>query len=213
MSSISGADWIVATARDTHVLIWEIFTGSVHRDIRFKEQIEAVAIDEENGGVWIVSETHTYYYSINGELMAKTLIHETVTAIAALQLHPADRDRTAILGCENGHIYVISPRPDQGTVDFKRLPSMHEAAVNRLVLHPTLREFVSIDEDGVEYVWNAIGLDAPNQKAKIFSHCACCENPAQIICTRCNRAMCPRCISEQRFGIVCSHCVALASIL
>ena len=105
------------------------------------------------------------------------LMNEKTTSIAPLQLHPADRDRTCIIGCENGRIYVVSPRVDEGTIDFKRLPSQHSCAVNRIALHPSLCEFVSIDVEGNAFVWNAVGLSAPPLKCSVFAHCATCFDP------------------------------------
>ena len=211
-SAISGVDWIVATAHDDHVVIWEVFTGSVHRDIHFDESIENIAIDEENGGIYVLTTTYAYYYSINGYEMAKTELSEHTTAICPLQLHPADRDRTCIIGCESGHIFVVSPRVDEGTIDIKRLPSQHKSAINRIVLHPSLCEFASIDIDGNAFVWNAVYLGAPPLKPSVFKHCATCFEKPIFRCNRCNRTYCQKCMSEQTKG-VCSHCEALSGII
>ncbi|EAY13190.1 hypothetical protein TVAG_097580 [Trichomonas vaginalis G3] len=207
-SCISGVDWIVATATENHIFIWEIFSASIHCDLEFNEKIEGLGIDEENGGMYVATEHQCFYYSINGVLMCKVPFEEHVTVLCPLQLHPADRDRTCIVGCQSGHIYLLSPRADEMRIDTKKLPSEHKSAVDRIVFHPSLCEFVSIDKNKTAFVWNAVNLGAHPQEASIFTHCATCDGPALVKCSRCNRFYCNRCMCENTRQM-CNMCVTL----
>lgn len=207
-SCISGVDWIVATATENHVFIWEIFSASIHCDMTFNEKIEGIGIDEENGGIYVATEHQCFYYSINGVLMCKVPFEEHVTVLCPLQLHPADRDRTCIVGCQSGHVYLLSPRADEMRIDTKKLPSEHTAPVDRIVFHPSLCEFVSIDKDKVAFVWNAVNLGGPAQESSIFYHCATCEGQATQRCSRCNRFYCNRCMCENAKQM-CTLCASL----
>jgi len=212
LSVISGIDWIVATARKDHVLLWDLFSSSVHRDLLFNENIEAVAMDEENSSLWIVTATVAYYFSINGELLAKTSMPQHVTSLFSIPLPPTDRSRVAIIGCSNGQLFLVSPRIELCTIEIKQLPSEHHYAVNRLVCHPSLKQFLSIDKEGISYVWNAIGLTSISQKPKLYIHCSSCSMEAKEKCSLCNRAFCSHCMSQVQKK-TCSHCLALSLYL
>lgn len=206
-SVISGCDWICATACVNRLVFWEFSTCAVHRYVDIDEKIEHISMDEEFGAVWISTDHALMMYLINGELIASLKI-DLITALEALPL-PADcKERTAVLGFEDGSVAIATPRLDIKSFEIKYLPSEHTIPVDRIAFHPSLEEFLTIDEEGNCYLWNAEGVTGTVQKFSIFEGCPYCGREVSAYCNICNRSICSHCMSEANPKTICGMCAA-----
>ncbi|KAH0794966.1 Beige/BEACH domain containing protein [Histomonas meleagridis] len=206
-STVSGSQFICATARGDHVVLWEINHGTIHRDLKFEfSVVKSIAFDEIFNAIWIATNKFGYFVSINGDTLAYIKIEDNVTAMAVMPLSIEENDRKVICGCSNGSLFIASSRIENKTIEMKRLPSEHKAKIDHIVINQNNKSFMSVDKDGIAYIWTAQGMNAQIVKPSFFDGCAICGNP-QIhnCCSSCGRGICEKCM----FGGTCSLCAAL----
>lgn len=211
-SVISGIDFICATAVGARLVLWEFTYGSLHRYKDFDEKIQHISMDEKYGIVWIATDTKLMCFSLNMEMLAELSI-ENITCLEVVP-HPSDcTERNAILGFENGGVAIALLRFDIKSFEIKNLPSEHEYPVDRIATHPSLEEFLSIDEEGNALLWNAFGVTGATQKLSIYDSCPYCGDKVAAYCNKCNRTVCAHCMSESNPKSLCAMCAALDAYL
>jgi hypothetical protein len=206
-SCASGVHALVASVIKDSLVLWTMTSGTIHRVIKLAESIVAVAFDEEVG-VWVATQTHGSFVSINGNPIAETEFAESVTALAALQLHRSQVVRSAIAGTASGGVYLLHPLASIGRIDVIKLPSPHQHGIANIVVSPSARSFVTTDADEVCYMWTTPGVVGDRIRFATFAGCAICNRDPGRTCASCGRAICARCVSpltDQR----CALCVSL----
>jgi hypothetical protein len=207
---ISGFHLIAATLMKRVLVLWDAITGSIHSKIEFEDVIDFVAMDEEVG-IWVIAKGSITLLSINGELLAKIVTAAKVTAIAVLLLKEDAVDRAAICGTEDGKVFVVSARTDTHEIDCKELPSEHRAAIVDVVIHSSLKSFLTVDANGVVLIWTGIDLGFQQRmKFETFASCPFCANAPSAFCSACNRAVCNRCKRTHRLSVFCVLCICRA---
>jgi WD40 repeat protein len=201
----NGVHCIVASALERKLVLWELLRGNLHRVLEFESEILCIAQDEEYG-VWVATEGHVYLVSINGLILAKSEITKCVVTMQAIPRHRSETARTLVCGTTTGEIYLLMPLFATGKIDFNRLPSPHERAVEKIVLNPSGKSFVSIDADEICYRWSVPGMKARDLRIGCYGECGVCGGqPPVLFCASCNRAVCGAC------GISGDGCCSLCS--
>ncbi|OHS94410.1 hypothetical protein TRFO_39396 [Tritrichomonas foetus] len=204
ISTISGFHMLCATASLNQLIIWEIFSSTIHRLFTFDHKITALSMDEEYG-VWVSTEDHGYFISINGEILGKIKLKEEISQIEAITLHSAVLERAAICGTTSGKVYLLSPRFDTKTIDFKELKGGHSHEIEQIKKNSNNKMFITIDSK-----FNAVMWTAHRNKCEqplllnMFDTCALCSHRPKLYCSSCSRAICKSC-SINGF---CSTCYA-----
>jgi hypothetical protein len=206
-SVISGYFMIVATVEGRVVILWEAISGKIHRRVEFANTVTQIVADEEVG-FWVVTDHEIIFLGINGEHKCRITSPTTVTSLAALQL-PADlKERIAIGGAGGGQLYLVRADPKEGFIEWKQFPSEHRAAVIAVLIHPSLKEFISVSKDGRASVWSAPGVVADLEERRIRVICATCHRTTGplVFCTYCGRSFCEKCICADASPVACGVC-------
>jgi len=165
-SVISGTHWICSTAVQNQLVMWEIFSGTIHHTLEFNEKIYALCFDEEYG-TWVATETKGYFISINGNIISEIDLPEEVSQIEAIQLHSAQSTRAAVCGTVSGRVFILSPRFDTSSIEAKELPSEHQNEIQQIVIHPSLNCFITVDSKWNAYIWTAYHLSVSPLKLSL----------------------------------------------
>jgi hypothetical protein len=142
----NGVHCLVASAVGDKVVVWEMFGGRIHRVLKVPGEVKKIAQDEEYG-VWVVAADGLFMYGINGQLLAQSRIDREITTLCAMQLHRARTERTLICGTAAGELFLAHPLFASGFIDFVKLPSPHESAIERIVVCSTGKAFLSVDRN------------------------------------------------------------------
>jgi len=212
-STVSGIDWICFTSIENKLVMWDIIGGIVHRFSTFEEEIRFLSLDEEFGAIWVVFGAKVILISINGDLIASSELSQKITCIKSVPIPYDSIDRYAIVGFEGGDVMIISPVFYSKGMCTKSLPSEHKFPVNRITIHSSLTEFITIDENGEAFLWNAINIPSQVRKPTLFAGCPYCQSAVVVKCVSCNRMICQKCMSEQNPRSLCSHCSAMNQYL
>jgi hypothetical protein len=207
-SVVSGVHWIIATAAVDYLVLWEIFSGAIHRSVGTNGKIIDLAFDEEHG-VWAATATEVQLYSINGELIGAAPIPHRPSRIEAIQLHSSQTPRAAILGTVSGEVLLLQANFATRKIDIKDLQSRHSARIVNIVVQKGCKLFLTIDERGIPFAWSAIGLGGQGLLPEVHEECQLCEGVPTELCASCKRAVCPACQIEG----TCSLCVALSYVI
>jgi hypothetical protein len=206
-SVISGFHLIAATVMKKVLVLWDAITGSIHRKIEFEGVIDFVAMEEEVG-IWVIAKESITLLSINGELIAKMAGAAKVTAIAAVLLKEDAVNRAAICGTQDGKVFIVSARTDTHQIDYKELPSEHKAAIVDVVIHSSLKSFLTVDANGVIFIWTGVDLGFQQRmKLEIFASCPFCAGAPSVFCSACNMAVWNRCKTTHKNRVVCALCI------
>ena len=207
-SVISGVHWVCATARQVHVVLWDIVTGTVLRD--FKPEpfttVTAIDIDETCGDFWLATEKCGYVFNVNGYLMARIELDRRITKIAVERQPISRNSRYAICGCDDGSMVIASPCVETKQADIRKLPSPHKAPIVDIVIQPDNQSFVSLDVSGNAFIWSGVGLVPPSVDIQCYRReCAMCGSMISGKCKRCGRPVCDVCLNG---GDTCVYCRA-----
>jgi hypothetical protein len=191
-----GVHCLVASAVDQQLVLWEMFSGGIHRIVQLDGTVIALAQDEEYG-VWAATAENVYFVSMNGVMLAKTGVSKVVTNMAVMPLHRAQTAQVLVCGTADGDLYLLQPLFMTGMVDFVKLASPHSHSIDKIVISPSGKSFLSIDVDEVCYHWKAPGGKECELKATSYSSCAICTEPPHVFCSSCTRALCRICDMTQ----------------
>lgn len=202
ISTVSGQDWICATATGNKLVLWEIITGTIHRIMYFDTPINAVAFDEPIYYLWAASEDKITVVGLNGHIRGSVEMREKTTALTRIEDEPK-----AICGTELGHLFLLTFLQDKMTVEIKQMNSTHMYRIDKIYLQKHIKRFLSVDSHGETAQWNTEGiLEVDDTPA--FTSCAVCTNPTHTICQFCNKPICTQCMPKHVKGPNCLHCVA-----
>jgi hypothetical protein len=142
---------LIASALGRRLVIWNIFSGTIHRILDFEESIVAVAFDEELG-IWAATASRGHFVSVNGKTLAESDLTETVTVIVLLTMDSPRRSRMAIVGTSSGSLFVLDLQFSRGIVDLKRLPSQYKHLIENIVVHLSMKAFISVDKEKTSFM-------------------------------------------------------------
>jgi hypothetical protein len=174
--------------------------------LKFPQKVIQIAQDEEYG-IWIVTNCHIYLYSINGDLLGQSGIDRDIQCISAIQLHRARVKRALICGTAAGEVFLAQPLFETQLIDFVKLPSPHLGAIVKIVVRPSGKSFVSIDQSEICCLWTAPGIKGMNGKITHFETCVICGETPHVFCGSCNRPLCRQCCMQPDGW--CALCVGL----
>lgn len=203
-SCISGTDWVVCSSVSQKLIIWNIFTSTIHRIINFSTNINYIVLDEHISSLWVFTEIKIYFYTINGTKICSKKFKEKITCAATLNLPKAEKERTTIVGTSTGEIYLIQPNLSEKSFFIKKLPSQHKTSISKISVYECT--FITISKDGEVYSWNQYLLPTIHLPCKYFSHCANCDKEPTIYCTSCNRCICSSCCNGVITAALCKDC-------
>ncbi|OHT02675.1 hypothetical protein TRFO_30173 [Tritrichomonas foetus] len=202
-SSVSGHDWLCATASGKRLAFWEIITGTVHRLIKFDSTITAVAFDESGYYVWVAVGKKIYIIGINGSILGECEVSpENITALMHI-----DRKPTAFCGTEHGRIFMLTFDLTSSSIDIHELESKHKDPIEKIVQQRVAKHYFSVDSTGRIEKWNPEG-DSINDESSVFTSCAVCTAPTHTLCQFCNKPVCAQCMPNHSKGPNCRHCIA-----
>jgi hypothetical protein len=161
----------------------------------FEERIVAVAFDEELG-IWPAIASRGHFVSVNGKAFTEISLTEKVIIIVCLTVDSPRRPRATIVGMSFESLFVLELKFGRGIVDSTRLPSSHKDPIENLVVHPSMRAFISVD---MEKTPNTNCEVAPGI---IFAMCHACDAGASSTCPSCGRSVCGQCFgAAARFRV------------
>jgi hypothetical protein len=183
---IRGGHGLIASALDRRV-IWNIFSGTIHRILHFEESIVAVAFDEELG-IWATTASRRHFLSVNGKALAKISVTEKLIVIVLLPVDSPRRLQAVILGTSSGSLFALELKFGRGIIDLKRLPSQHKDPTENTVAHPVIlrqhprqiyvdlsisvcrtRNFATLATAGLSFL-TALGSNKSKHISKIETH-------------------------------------------
>ena len=205
-SIISGSDLVIASMCGPVLTLWNIFAATIHRVVKLDADIVCMAFDETVNSIWVMTQRKGVFMTVNGYILAEIEMTEIVTSIKVVRLPREEPRRSAILGTEDGSIYIVTPNYETRTVEMKKLPSPHTCAIKKVSLHSSNKTFVSISRDGLVCSWNSLGLAGPRLALVQIAHCCSCENKATLYCNSCNRGICADCAEGAKPHVVCRDC-------
>jgi hypothetical protein len=203
MSSVSGRDWVCATAAGKALVLWDIVRGTVHRRFAFDDAVSAVAVDEANYCVWVAAGRKIVCLGLNGFRFGEIAFGETVTALT-----PIEGELAAICGTEIGGLRLVRYVAESGVMLAEAIESRHRDRVEKIVIQRELKRYITVDAAGGVFHWSPHGIPETEMEARIFASCAVCTNPTQTICQFCNKAICCQCFPNHLKGPDCRHCLA-----
>jgi hypothetical protein len=204
VSVVSGFHLIVATALRDAVAIWDAVGGGLHRRVECGANVRVLAMDDEFG-VWVALDHELLLLTVNGERVAAVRVPARVTALAAVPQKEETVCRAAVCGADDGSIWAV--QCDMREIDWRQLPSEHVAAVVEIVVHPSLKAFLSVDDERGVWLWTAIeGRWMERFKPEAMDGCATCGANAKAACAACGRAVCPRCRCVTGQRTLCGVC-------
>jgi hypothetical protein len=203
ISSVSGRDWLCATASQKVLVLWDIVRGTIHRKMEFEKRISAVAIGESNFCVWVASGETVFLLGLNGFCFAQLQLDEEVTALT-----PIEGELSAICGTEHGKLNFLNLTVETGVLASEAMESQHHDRIERIVIQREIKRYISVDVAGGVYRWSARGIPEPEMESMVFTSCAVCTNPTHTICQFCNKAICGQCLANHLKGPNCRHCLA-----
>ncbi|OHT08123.1 hypothetical protein TRFO_23489 [Tritrichomonas foetus] len=207
-SKISGMNFICASMFKNDVVLWEIMNGTVHRRLKFSTKVTSIAIDDEFGAVWVATVGIYYFITLNGQQLASMEFqNDVITVMTPIQLTFADPNRYVICGTETGEVFIATPRIKNGGIDIKKLPSQHGKAIKSIIIHPSRKSFLTVDEDGFVFNWTASGL-LSQPLCFNFYECAHCKSSPKTFCQSCGRVVCHNCMKEADHQRMCIMCCA-----
>ena len=202
-SSVSGHDWVCATASGKRLAIWEIITGTVHRLIKFDSLITAVAFDESHYYIWVAVSKKVKIIGINGIILGEQEVPDCITAMMHI-----DRKKTTFCGTETGRIFMLTFNLTTGLIDIQELESKHKDPIEKIVQQNSIKRYISVDSTGRAEKWNPEGEEIDDEETHVFSSCAICTNPTSTLCQFCNKPICDQCMPKHAKGPNCRHCIA-----
>jgi len=211
-SAISGTDWLCASAFCNTLVLWNVFSSLIHRVVEFKDDIRALSFDEVSSLLWLSASTHCFVLNMNGEILSKSKFDDTITVISVLNTGLEESKRSAILGTEQGIIYIATPSYDTAKIDYKKLSSVHSESITSIVISPLLNSFLSTDISGSIASNTAIGIKSQKMKLSIINKCPICLSTNQLTyCSSCNRAVCEKCLNTSQQESLCQSCLAITT--
>jgi hypothetical protein len=188
-SSISSVHGLIASALGCRLVIWNIFTGIIHRILDFKGSIVSGAFNEELG-ILAATASREHFVSVNGKILAEIGLMEKVTVIVLLTVNSPRRPHAAIVGTSSGSLFVLELKFGRGIVDLKRLPSQHKHPIEKIIVHPTMRAFISVDTEKTSFMWMGPNVGGEVVPGGVFTQCHPCDAEASYTCPFRGRSVC-----------------------
>jgi hypothetical protein len=205
-SVVSDEFCLVASLVADMIVLWNVIGGTIHHTFSFGEPISAIAFDEAFG-LWIATESQIMLISVNNEMIAKCSIDVAITTIAPVILHSSRFDGGAICGTEDGSVVIARADFRHKVVDTRVMTSEHRTRIENVVVHPSRKSFVTVDQAGVCCQWIAVGLGSDTLRLDMYRHCHVCGSKASVFCQTCRGATCRACLDDQ--SLICALCVGL----
>lgn len=206
VSDISGFDCIGATVFGRTLVLWEVFSGAIHRKVELSSKVVCVKFDENSNCIWIITVSSLVIISINGAILIEKQLKQQPSAISVFHLSNSVSVRAAIIGFINGAVSIVTYRPDYSTVEIKELQSPHLKEIVSIAKHQTKYCFTTSDVDSTVVLWTPMGSSSPRFKHDILSRCPICGSIASEQCTSCSRICCKRCCMNNN----CLLCTGLS---
>lgn len=203
VSSVSGRNWVCATASGKILVLWEIISGTVHRVLNFEREISAVAFDEVSFSVWAAVHNRIVLVGLNGVIVAETQLSQNVTALTRME-----DNSSVICGTQEGGLFVVRYDFETEAIFQTEMQSQHKNAITKIVWQREERRYLSVDAIGKVFQWNTEGDLQTDLETSVFMSCSICTNPTQFICQFCNKPVCGQCRPAHLKGPNCRHCVA-----
>ena len=203
ISSISGYDWICASASSNRLALWEIITGTVHRLIDFDSLITALSFNESGYYIWVAVSNKIEIVGVNGNILSEKVIEDDViTAITHI-----NRTHNAFCGTKKGKLFMLHFDLASGEINLKELNSLHSNPIEKIIVQRTIRQYLTLDSTGMIEKYDNDG-NLINGESPIFTACAICTNPTHELCQFCNKPICKKCMPNHLKGPNCRHVTA-----
>jgi hypothetical protein len=192
-SRVNGHHGLIATAFDKSVVLWEIFGGTIHRI--FDCGCKVTAIDCDGSFVWIAAGSKGSVYDVNGDLVGNFSCEDNVTVICCVE-------RRAVFGTMGGKLGLLEW--DFALISKRMLPSLHASEIQQIVFDERFSRFMSIDSDGVKYMWYAVGREGKRLNPDCYADCCLCRRPGALLCKSCHRLVCGYCCGGDGRCLFCT---------
>jgi hypothetical protein len=147
--------------------------------------------------------------SVNWKTLAEIDSTEKVTVIVSLTMDSPRLPRVALVGTSSGSLFVLELEFGRGIVDLNGLPSQHKHPTENIVVHLSMKAFISVDKEKTSFMWTAPNVNGEVVPAGVFAKCHACDDEAPSICPSCGRSVCGQCLAPQ-LDSWCPYCMAFA---
>ena len=190
-STVSGVDWLCATAYDNKVVMWDILSGIVHRTIPMESNVLKASFDTKQSSIWIALHKKAFVYSINGTFLASVDTPPLKWLIA---------DYDIFCETESGQQIVLELNYEKGVIHISS-PSDNEIPhITAIGAQNNLRRILSYDAAMKQWMRHS------TRSRVEYSHCAICNSPAHGVCSVCNKHVCEQCTIFDKDGPICKRC-------
>ena len=214
-SVISGSIPLCACVDGNLLIIWNIFTKTVHRKIEFESNIKYLSFDDKMSCFWCITDSYIRYVTNNCEIVNQLSLEAigTITAFEIFQYPYRSNERCCVCGLSNGTIVFFNSSLSNNTLTYKVFQTPHKAGIKYITIHPSLKAFLTVDTNNSSNHWTAFNINSPSLKISLLKECPFCHNKCTTFCVYCHRAICSRCIIKQDQKDICPTCLALKDCL
>jgi hypothetical protein len=127
-SLISDRAAVCATFSGRTVTIWHIWSGVVHRSLKFELKVTMIAIDAEFEGLIVANFTRVCYVNFNGDILCEVSLTESdrITAMKCMEMPIAESRRGVFCGTITGEIWILLTDFRTKTFEIVKLESGHK---------------------------------------------------------------------------------------
>jgi hypothetical protein len=196
---VSDLDLMAATFCGESLTFWYLPSGMVHRKLELGGKVRAASFDEEFSCLFVATSDALMYVNVNGDILCESSLEDLgvdVTTMRWLYAPLFLERRVAICGGPRGEVWLARTDFEAKTMEVKNLESLHQARVERFIVHRMKTAVMSIDEKGEVCFWSCVELLGPKMKPEQFVKCACCEKNPVTMCGKCSKMLCGQCGQE-----------------
>jgi hypothetical protein len=146
---------IAATFSGKTLVMWHIWSGVLHRTLKFAGRITAIEMDAAFNGLILATIHQLVYVTINGEVLCETEFqgNDRVTALKFVSFPMTDAVRVVFCGTSAGEVWVVIPDFRAKSFEMMKLASPHRSEIRDLLIHATKGVMLSADIGGAVCSW------------------------------------------------------------
>jgi hypothetical protein len=162
---------VCATAHSVGVVLWNVWTGIVHRRLKFDSRVTSISADSLFNCFLVATVGNVYYINVNGEVICESPLESRLRiSVSRFVILPSfELARCAFCGTTSGEVWLMRPDFESKRIAMQSLASLHCCEIQRLVMHERRGGMLSVDMSGAVCAWACEGdVRTPKLRPDIF---------------------------------------------
>jgi hypothetical protein len=153
---VSDRSGLCATFWNSTVALWHVWTGAVHRRLKFDSKVCCIVLDAPFMGLLIATVGKLFYTNLNGDVLCECAMgcSQLISTARFVGLPLSDSERCCFCGTTEGEVIAVLPNFGTKEIEFVKLAKAHESEVVAIVVHRTRGVMVSGDSAGKVIWWS-----------------------------------------------------------